>query len=195
MLRASAEKQISELDELHVLQFLSESRYRELKGKFGNVFQANMGAEAFYEILSNLNLARLSEELWLEVRTSRSKQRRRKATKRLRVVESLRSSRSTVVDTDETKQENEPDGNRPEWMILTVLPVIPPDLRPMVQLDGGRFATSDLNDLYRRVINRNNRSEAFARSGRAGCHRAQRKAHAAGGGRQLDRQQPAGQSA
>ena len=157
VLRASAEKQISELDELHVLQFLSESRYRELKSKFGNVFQANMGAEAFYEILSNLNLAKLSEELWLEVRTSRSKQRRRKATKRLRVVESLRSSRSTVVDTDETKQENEPDGNRPEWMILTVLPVIPPDLRPMVQLDGGRFATSDLNDLYRRVINRNNR--------------------------------------
>ena len=157
LLRASAEKQISELDELHVLQFLSESRYRELKSKFGNVFQANMGAEAFYEILSALNLAKLSDELWLEVRTSRSKQRRRKATKRLRVVESLRSSRSTVVDTDETKQENEPDGNRPEWMILTVLPVIPPDLRPMVQLDGGRFATSDLNDLYRRVINRNNR--------------------------------------
>ena len=157
LLRASAEKQISELGELHVLQFLSESRYRELKSKFGNVFQANMGAEAFYEILSSLNLAKLSEELWLEVRTSRSKQRRLKATKRLRVVESLRSSRSTVVDTDETKQENEPDGNRPEWMILTVLPVIPPDLRPMVQLDGGRFATSDLNDLYRRVINRNNR--------------------------------------
>ena len=136
---------------------MSESRYRELKGKFGNVFQANMGAEAFYEILGNLNLAKLSEELWVEVRTSRSKQRRRKATKRLRVVESLRSSRATVVDKDETKQENEPHGNRPEWMILTVLPVIPPDLRPMVQLDGGRFATSDLNDLYRRVINRNNR--------------------------------------
>ena len=157
VMRESAEKQITELDELHVLQFLSESRYRELKGKFGNVFQANMGAEAFYEILSALNLARLSEDLWLEVRTSKSKQRRRKATKRLRVVESLRSSRATVIDKDETKQENEPDGNRPEWMILTVLPVIPPDLRPMVQLDGGRFATSDLNDLYRRVINRNNR--------------------------------------
>ncbi len=157
IMRASAEKQIKELESLQVLQFLGEGRYRELKGKFGNVFQANMGAEAFYEILSNLNLPRLSEELWHEVRTSRSKQRRRKATKRLRVVESLRSSRTTVVDRDETKQENEPDGNRPEWMILTVLPVIPPDLRPMVQLDGGRFATSDLNDLYRRVINRNNR--------------------------------------
>ena len=156
-LRESAEKQISELDDLHVLQFLSESRYRELKSRFGNVFQANMGAEAFYEILSSLNLPKLSEELWVEVRTSKSKQRRRKATKRLSVVESLRSSRLTVIDKDETKQENEPHGNRPEWMILTVLPVIPPDLRPMVQLDGGRFATSDLNDLYRRVINRNNR--------------------------------------
>ena len=156
-LRESAEKQINELGELHVLQFLSESRYRELKSRFGNVFQANMGAEAFYEILGTLNLAKLAEELWIEVRTSKSKQRSRKATKRLRVVESLRHSRSTVIDRDETNQENEPNGNRPEWMILTVLPVIPPDLRPMVQLDGGRFATSDLNDLYRRVINRNNR--------------------------------------
>jgi len=156
-LRSSAEKQINELEELHVLQFLSESRYRELKSRFGNVFQANMGAEAFYEILGTLNLAKLAEELWIEVRTSKSKQRSRKATKRLRVVESLRNSRSTVIDSDETNQENEPNGNRPEWMILTVLPVIPPDLRPMVQLDGGRFATSDLNDLYRRVINRNNR--------------------------------------
>ena len=156
-LRSSAEKQIKELGELHVLQFLSESRYRELKSRFGNVFQANMGAEAFYEILGTLNLAKLAEELWIEVRTSKSKQRSRKATKRLRVVESLRNSRMTVMDNDETNQENEPNGNRPEWMILTVLPVIPPDLRPMVQLDGGRFATSDLNDLYRRVINRNNR--------------------------------------
>ena len=155
--RAKAEKQIKELEELHVLQFLSESRYRELKSRFGNVFQANMGAEAFYEILGTLNLTKMSEELWKEVRTTKSKQRSKKATKRLRVVESLRSSRTTITDTDETNQENEPNGNRPEWMILTVLPVIPPDLRPMVQLDGGRFATSDLNDLYRRVINRNNR--------------------------------------
>ena len=173
-IRASAEKQIEELGRLQSLTylaenpdpreqkrfqtpFLSEGKYRELKSRFGNVFQANMGAEAFHEILSNLNLPKLSEELWLLVRTSKSKQASRKATKRLRVVESLRSSRKTVVDKDETKQENEPNGNRPEWMILTVLPVIPPDLRPMVQLDGGRFATSDLNDLYRRVINRNNR--------------------------------------
>ena len=156
-LRGSAEKQMNELKELHILQFLSESRYRELKSRFGNVFQANMGAEAFYDILQTLDLPKLSEELWREVRTTKSKQRRKKATKRLRVVESLRISRTTITDTDETNQENEPHGNRPEWMILTVLPVIPPDLRPMVQLDGGRFATSDLNDLYRRVINRNNR--------------------------------------
>ena len=71
-------------------------------------------------------------------------------------------------------------GNRPEWMVLTVLPVLPPDLRPLVPLDGGRFATSDLNDLYRRVINRNNRLQAPARAQRAGHHRAQREAHAAG---------------
>ncbi|HWQ84727.1 MAG TPA: DNA-directed RNA polymerase subunit beta', partial [Anaerolineales bacterium] len=114
--------------------------YRELKSRWGQVFRADMGAEAFYDILRRLDLDKLSEELWHEVRTTRSKQKRKKATKRLKVVEAFRRS-----------------GNRPEWMILTVLPVIPPDLRPMVQLDGGRFATSDLNDLYRRVINRNNR--------------------------------------
>ncbi|MCY4146341.1 MAG: DNA-directed RNA polymerase subunit beta' [Chloroflexi bacterium] len=156
-MRANAEAQLTELRELQALQFLSEGRYRDLKGKFGNVFQADMGAEAFHEILKNLNLKKLEEELWHEVRTTRSKQRARKATKRLGVVERLTKSRETVVDSDRDKKGNEPDGNRPQWMILTVLPVIPPDLRPMVQLDGGRFATSDLNDLYRRVINRNNR--------------------------------------
>jgi len=154
---SSANQQSEELKNLKVLQFMGEAGYRDLKGKFGNVFQASMGAEAFYDILSGINLSKLAEELWKELRTSRSIQRRRKATKRLRVVESLRNSRSTVIDKDENKQSNEPNGNKPEWMIWTVLPVIPPDLRPMVQLDGGRFATSDLNDLYRRVINRNNR--------------------------------------
>ena len=129
-----------ELLGLAELQLLGEPRLRELKSKWGQVFKAGMGAEAFYDVLCNLNLDKLAEELWQEVRHGTSKQRRKKATKRLRVVESLRKS-----------------GNRPEWMILTILPVIPPDLRPMVQLDGGRFATSDLNDLYRRVINRNNR--------------------------------------
>ena len=129
-----------ELVELRPFTFISETRYRELKQRWGQVFRADMGAEAFYDILSRLDLDRLAHELWQEVRTTKSKQKRKKATTRLKVVEAFRRS-----------------GNRPEWMILTVLPVIPPDLRPMVQLDGGRFATSDLNDLYRRVINRNNR--------------------------------------
>ena len=156
-LRGFAEEQLSDLTSLQALQFLSESRYRDLKAKFGNVFQADMGAEAFHEILKNLNLEKLEEELQQERQNTRSKQRERKAIKRLGVVERLSKSRETVVDSDRDKRGNEPDGNRPQWMILTVLPVIPPDLRPMVQLDGGRFATSDLNDLYRRVINRNNR--------------------------------------
>jgi DNA-directed RNA polymerase subunit beta' len=138
--RLQYESDVDELKSLAPMQFFGEARYRELKSKWGNVFRASMGAEAFYEVLKDMDLDRLSEELWNEVRTTRSKQRRQRATKRLRVVESLRKS-----------------NNRPEWMVLTVLPVIPPDLRPMVQLDGGRFATSDLNDLYRRVINRNNR--------------------------------------
>lgn len=129
-----------ELHELRPFTFLSESRYRELKSRWGQVFRADMGAEAFYDILRRLDLEKLAEDLWNELRTSKSKQKRKKATTRLKVVEAFRRS-----------------GNRPEWMVLTVLPVIPPDLRPMVQLDGGRFATSDLNDLYRRVINRNNR--------------------------------------
>ncbi len=133
-------RQRDELQELRPFTFISESRYRELKSRWGQVFRADMGAEAFFDVLRRLDLDKLSEELWHEVRTSKSKQKRKKATTRLKVVEAFR--RST---------------NRPEWMILTVLPVIPPDLRPMVQLDGGRFATSDLNDLYRRVINRNNR--------------------------------------
>jgi len=129
-----------ELMELRPFTFVSESRYRELKQRWGQVFRADMGAEAFYDILRRVDLEKLSEELWHEARTSKSKQKRKKATTRLKVVEAFRRS-----------------GNKPEWMILTILPVIPPDLRPMVQLDGGRFATSDLNDLYRRVINRNNR--------------------------------------
>ena len=133
-------RQRDELMELRPFTFVSESRYRELKQRWGQVFRADMGAEAFYDILGRLDLDKLSEQLWHEVRTTKSKQKRKKATTRLKVVEAFRRS-----------------GNRPEWMILTVLPVIPPDLRPMVQLDGGRFATSDLNDLYRRVINRNNR--------------------------------------
>ena len=126
--------------ELAQMELLEEADYRELRAKWGKVFKAGMGAEAFYEILKGVDLDVLAKELWAEVRTTRSKQRRKRAVQRLQVVEALRKS-----------------GNRPEWMIWTVMPVIPPELRPMVQLDGGRFATSDLNDLYRRVINRNNR--------------------------------------
>ncbi len=137
--RLGMEEQRGELEELRVGQLLSESRYRELQDRWGHAFRASMGAEALYEIMRNTDLDEMAAELREEVHTTKG-QRHKKATKRLRVVEALRQS-----------------GNRPEWMILTVLPVIPPELRPMVQLDGGRFATSDLNDLYRRVINRNNR--------------------------------------
>ncbi len=129
-----------ELKSLRERQLLSENRYRELSERWGNVFEADMGAEAIRKIVAGMDLDQMAKEMRHEIKSTRSKQRRKKAAKQLRVVESFRKS-----------------GNRPEWMILTVLPVIPPDLRPMVQLDGGRFATSDLNDLYRRVINRNNR--------------------------------------
>ncbi len=129
-----------ELLSITVLQFFNEARYREMRQRWGQVFRAGMGAEAVYELLSDLDLESVAKELWHEVRFGRSAQRRKKATRRLRVVEALRNST-----------------NSPQWMILTILPVLPPELRPMVQLDGGRFATSDLNDLYRRVINRNNR--------------------------------------
>ncbi|MDF1499139.1 MAG: DNA-directed RNA polymerase subunit beta' [Anaerolineales bacterium] len=138
--RASLERDREDLQAIDQMMFLGETQYRELKSRWGQVFRADMGAEAFYEILQQIDLDQLAQDLWKEVRTTRSKQRKKKATKRLNVVEAFRRSE-----------------NRPEWMILTILPVIPPDLRPMVQLDGGRFATSDLNDLYRRVINRNNR--------------------------------------
>jgi len=130
---------IDELEEIQTVMVLTESRHRELKDKYPDVFQAGMGAEAILDILANLKLAELREYLNNEIHSTTG-QRRKKATKRIKVVEALRRS-----------------GNKPEWMVLTVLPVLPPDLRPMVQLDGGRFATSDLNDLYRRVINRNNR--------------------------------------
>jgi DNA-directed RNA polymerase subunit beta' len=127
------------LKELHVKELLNENQYHDLKQRYGNVFEAGMGAEAILQIMRNINLDEIRNNLLQETQSS-SGQRRKKASKQLRVVESFRNS-----------------GNKPEWMILTVLPVLPPDLRPMVQLDGGRFATSDLNDLYRRVINRNNR--------------------------------------
>ncbi len=120
-------------------QILSEKEYRDSLEKFGNNFRAGMGAEAIKELLQEIDLDALAEELRAEIEESTG-QKRIRAIKRLEVVEAFRQS-----------------GNKPEWMILDVIPVIPPELRPMVQLDGGRFATSDLNDLYRRVINRNNR--------------------------------------
>ena len=118
---------------------LSEKEYHDALEKYGNTFRVGMGAEAIKELLEELDLDRMSETLRKEVRTT-SGQKKIRAIRRLEVVEAFRKS-----------------GNKPSWMILDVVPVIPPELRPMVQLDGGRFATSDLNDLYRRVINRNNR--------------------------------------
>ena len=120
-------------------QILSEKEYREMVEKYEDDFKAEMGAEAIKKLLEEIDLDKLSEELREELRDA-SGQKRARIAKRLEVVEAFRAS-----------------GNRPEWMILDAVPVIPPELRPMVQLDGGRFATSDLNDLYRRVINRNNR--------------------------------------
>ena len=121
-------------------QILSDKEYREAQEQFGpKAFKAGMGAEAIRELLLQLDLEKLEKELREEIANS-SGQKRANAIKRLEVVEAFLTS-----------------GNKPEWIVLTVLPVIPPDIRPMVQLDGGRFATSDLNDLYRRVINRNNR--------------------------------------
>ncbi len=118
---------------------LSEQKYRELHDAYPGIFRAGMGAEAVRQIVGKLEVNKMVEDLRLETITA-SGQRRKKAIKRLKVAEAFRKS-----------------GNHPDWMFFTALPVIPPDLRPMVQLDGGRFATSDLNDLYRRVINRNNR--------------------------------------
>ena len=121
-------------------ELLSEARYRKAREEFGDGFKAEMGAEAIRTLLKQLDIERLAQELRTEMREVSSEAKRKKIAKRLKVVNAFRNS-----------------GNRPEWMILEVIPVIPPDLRPLVPLDGGRFATSDLNDLYRRVINRNNR--------------------------------------
>ena len=120
-------------------QVLTEKEYREMREKYEDDFKAGMGAEAVKELLEGLDLDKLSDQLRSELNTA-SAQKKLRIVKRLEVVEAFRAS-----------------GNKPSWMIMDVLPVIPPDIRPMVQLDGGRFATSDLNDLYRRVINRNNR--------------------------------------
>ena len=121
-------------------QVLTEEEFRQARRTYGEAFVAQMGAEAIRDLLERLDLDEMAAELRMIMRTETSIMRRQKAAKRLKLVESFRRS-----------------GNRPEWMILEVIPVLPPELRPLVPLDGGRFATSDLNDLYRRVINRNNR--------------------------------------
>ena len=130
---------------LEYKQLLTDKEYREAQSKYGeDAFKAGMGAEAVKELLKTVDLEAISAELKKELETATG-QKRVRAIKRLEVIEAFRKS-----------------GNKPEWIILDVIPVIPPELRPMVPLDGGRFATSDLNDLYRRVINRNNRLEPAA---------------------------------
>jgi DNA-directed RNA polymerase subunit beta' len=131
-------------------QIVGEEEYRQSRDEFGEAFVAQMGAEAIRDLLERLDLDEMAAELRMIMRTETSIMRRQKAAKRLKLVEAFRRS-----------------GNRPEWMINEVIPVLPPELRPLVPLDGGRFATSDLNDLYRRVINRNNRLKKLLR----GCSR------------------------
>ena len=135
----AAISEVEKIRNLKVRSLLTENEYRDLTMKYSGMFEAGMGADAILKIIKEINLDELRKKL-IEDGFSPSGQRRRKAVKQLQVVEAFRRS-----------------GNKPEWMIMTVLPVLPPDLRPTVQLDGGRFAISDINDLYRRVINRNNR--------------------------------------
>jgi DNA-directed RNA polymerase subunit beta' len=146
-LEEELERKIEEMRGLQPLKLLSEENYRQLRDEYGDVFEAGIGAEAILEVLKQIDIGQLHQDLLEEVRTT-SGQRRKKASKRLRLVDDLRRS-----------------GNKPEWMVLTVLPVLPPALRPAVQLDGGRFAISDLNNLYRRVINRNKRLRRLIQMG------------------------------
>src|SRR6266511_3169063 len=125
---------------LQKTQLLNEVEYREAQEQYGEDFVAGMGAEAIRKLLAEIDLNKLNKELEKAMGATKSKQIRKKLAKRLKLIQGFQNSHA-----------------RPEWMILDVLPVIPPDLRPLVPLEGGRFATSDLNDLYRRVINRNNR--------------------------------------
>ncbi|MDY0500549.1 DNA-directed RNA polymerase subunit beta', partial [Pasteurella multocida] len=121
-------------------QLLTEEQYIDAEDRWGDEFDAKMGAEAIQALLRDMDLPQECENLREELQETNSETKRKKITKRLKLLEAFIQS-----------------GNKPEWMVMTVLPVLPPDLRPLVPLDGGRFATSDLNDLYRRVINRNNR--------------------------------------
>jgi len=139
--------EVAQLRDMYVKKLLTENQYQELSEKYPRVFTAGMGAEAILQVIRGINLNELRNQLLQETR-SNSGQRRKKASKQLQVVEAIRRS-----------------GSKPEWMICTVLPVLPPDLRPMVQLDGGKFAISGTNDLYRRVINRNNRLRHLMETG------------------------------
>ncbi|MGY3409051.1 DNA-directed RNA polymerase beta' subunit [Bradyrhizobium sp. GM5.1] len=155
-------------------QLLSEDEYLKAQDEYGqDSFTAMIGAEAIRELLKGMDLEKLELTLRAEMQETDSDIKHKKLAKRLKIVEAFRHS-----------------GNKPEWMIMTVVPVIPPDLRPLVPLDGGRFATSDLNDLYRRVINRNNRLKRLMVAARAGHHHPQREAHASGGCRRAVRQRP-----
>ncbi len=138
-LKTAVDSAKKELNEICPLEIISESRYHELSLKYGHIFDVSIGAEAIHTLLSKINLKKLSEELEEELKTA-IETKRKKIIRRISLVKNLIKNNA-----------------RPEWMVITVLPVIPPELRPMVPLDGGRYATSDLNDLYRRVINRNNR--------------------------------------
>ena len=138
-IKVQKDKMVKEVKDLELLRVVSETEYAELSMKYGQIFEVGIGAEAIRKILEGINLEALRKEI-LGTMVKASEASKEKASKRLRLVESMIKT-----------------GIRPEWMILTTLPVLPPDLRPMVALDGGRYASSDLNDLYRRVINRNNR--------------------------------------
>ena len=146
-LNNSYTKAKEEIKSLIPNKVISELEYRELSMKFGHIFKASIGAEAIRHIIENIDLKKFLEERYAEI-SHATDQRRKKLVKRIKLAASLRRA-----------------GLRPEWMILTKLPVLPPDLRPMVQLDGGRYAASDLNDLYRRVINRNNRLKKLMKLG------------------------------
>jgi len=154
-------------------QLLSDEMYLDAIEKHGDEFDARMGAEAVHELLKTLDLQAEVVKVREDIGNTSSETKIKRLSKRLKLIESFLES-----------------NNKPEWMVLTVLPVLPPDLRPLVPLDGGRFATSDLNDLYRRVINRNKPPAPAARAQRARHHRAQREAHAAGVGGRAARQRP-----
>ena len=154
-------------------QLLSDEQYLEAIEQYGDEFDARMGAEAVRDLLAAMNLDIEVNKVRDDIAGTNSETKIKRLSKRLKLLESFLES-----------------NNKPEWMVMTVLPVLPPDLRPLVPLDGGRFATSDLNDLYRRVINRNNRLRRLLELNAPGHHRAQREAHAAGVGRRAARQWP-----